>query len=91
MVPKDGGNRFSGCVYADFTHEPWSASNLTDHLKARGINDVAQVYRISDFNPGFGGPIRRDKVWFYAAYRYEAGRHQRRRQLLRQEPGAVSL
>ena len=27
---------------------------------------------ISDFNPGLGGPIVRNKLWFYAAYRYEA-------------------
>ena len=25
MVPKDGGNRFSGVVFGDFTHEPWTA------------------------------------------------------------------
>ena len=31
-----------------------------------------KVYHISDFNPGFGGPIRKDRLWFYAAYRYEA-------------------
>ena len=29
-------------------------------------------YHISDFNPGVGGPILRDKLWFYAAYRYQA-------------------
>jgi hypothetical protein len=72
MVPKDGGNRFSGVVFGDFTYGPWSASNLTSKLKERGITDVTQVYHISDFNPGFGGPIRRDKLWFYGAFRYEA-------------------
>ncbi|HEY7171150.1 MAG TPA: carboxypeptidase regulatory-like domain-containing protein [Vicinamibacterales bacterium] len=71
MVPKDGGNRFSGLVFGDFTHTPWSASNLSDDLRARGINDVVTVYHISDFNPGFGGPIKKDRLWFYAAYRYE--------------------
>jgi hypothetical protein len=24
-----------------------------------------------DFNPGFGGPIKKDKVWFYASGRYQ--------------------
>ena len=71
LVPKDGGNRFNGYLFADFTHGPWSASNLTDKLKARGITNVARVERISDFNPGLGGPIKKDKLWFYAAYRYE--------------------
>ncbi len=72
MVPKDGGNRFSGIVFGDFTHGPWSASNLTDALVARGTTGVTKVYHISDFNPGFGGPIRKDRLWFYGAARYEA-------------------
>jgi hypothetical protein len=72
MVPKDGGNRFSGIVFGDFTHAPWSASNLTPELEARGTTGVTKVYHISDVNPGFGGPIRRDKLWFYSAFRYEA-------------------
>ena len=72
MIPKDGGNRFSGIVFGDFTYGPWSASNLTPRLQSRGTTGVTKVYHISDFNPGFGGPIRRDKLWFYAAYRYEA-------------------
>ena len=40
-------------------------------MKARGINDVTKVYEISDLNGGFGGPILRDKLWFYGALRYE--------------------
>lgn len=71
LVPKDGGNRWNGYLFSDFTYGGWSASILTDRLKARGITNVARVERISDFNPGVGGPIRRDKLWFYAAYRYE--------------------
>ena len=71
MIPKDGGNTFSGTLFADFTYTPWSASNLSDKLRSRGINDVAKVYHIYDFNPGVGGPVKRDKLWFYYAYRYE--------------------
>ena len=36
------------------------------------MTNVTKVYHISDFNPGFGGPIRKDKLWFYGACRYEA-------------------
>jgi hypothetical protein len=32
---------------------------------------VSKVYHISDFNPGLGGPIKKDKLWFYYAYRYQ--------------------
>ena len=72
LVPKDGGNRFNGYLFGDLTYRPWSASNLGPDLTARGITNVAQVYHISDFNPGFGGPIRKDKLWFYAAYRFQS-------------------
>ena len=72
MIPKDGGNSFHGVVFSDFTYAPWSASNLTPRLEATGLTNVSKVYHISDFNPGFGGPIARDKLWFYTAFRYQA-------------------
>jgi hypothetical protein len=71
MIPKDGGNTFHGVLFSDFTHAPWSASNLTPKLTATGLTNVSKVYRISDFNPGVGGPIARDKLWFYTAFRYQ--------------------
>jgi hypothetical protein len=72
MIPKDGGNKFSGVLFADFTRTGWQSDNLSDALKARGLTNVAKINHISDFNPGVGGPIKKDTVWFYAAYRYEA-------------------
>ena len=72
MIPKDGGNKFTGVLYADFTKSGWQSDNLTDDLRSRGLTNVAKVQHISDFNPGFGGPIMRDRIWFFAAYRYEA-------------------
>ena len=71
LVPKDGGNRFSGYVFGDFTYDGWSASNLSQDLRDRGITNVSIVHRNYDFNPGVGGPIRRDSLWFYGAFRYE--------------------
>ena len=72
LIPKDGGNTFRGVLYGDFSYEPWSWLNVTDKLRARGLTNVPVVQHVSDFNPGFGGPIKRDKLWFYGAYRYEA-------------------
>jgi hypothetical protein len=34
------------------------------------LSNVSQIQKIYDFNPGGGGPIMKDKVWFYATYRY---------------------
>jgi len=72
MIPKDGGNTFHGVVYSDFTRTGWQANNLGPNLTAVGLTNVAQVYHISDFNAGAGGPIKKDRLWYFAAYRYEA-------------------
>ena len=72
MIPKDGGNRLTGLLFADFTRSGWQADNLTDDLKRRGLTNVAKILHISDFNPGFGGPIKKDRLWYFLAYRYEA-------------------
>ena len=34
------------------------------------LTNVSQLTKNYDFNPGFGGPIARDKVWFYTTFRY---------------------
>jgi hypothetical protein len=40
-------------------------SNLSSDLIARGFASVNSVKKIYDVNPGFGGPLRKDRVWFY--------------------------
>jgi len=71
MVPKDGGNRFSGVMFGDFTYEPWSASNLTPELQ-RAVPRTLPRSTISPTSTRVCGPIRKDRLWFYAALRYEA-------------------
>jgi hypothetical protein len=39
-------------------------------LIARGLKTPNTIRRAYDVNPGFGGPIRKDKVWFYLAARF---------------------
>jgi hypothetical protein len=34
------------------------------------LTNVSNLKKIWDFNPSLGGPIKRDKIWFYATYRY---------------------
>jgi hypothetical protein len=69
MIPKDGGNTFRGSVFANYTGESWNGDNLTDDLKARGLTNVSKIHSIYDVNPSFGGPIKRDKLWFQATFR----------------------
>ena len=70
VVPRDGGNTYSGILYYRFTNNDLSGSNLTDDLVARGLRNPNSVKLNWEFNPGFGGPIGRDKLWFYTSYRF---------------------
>ena len=69
MVPRDGGNEFHGSVVGNYTQGSWQADNLRENLTSRGITNVSRIDKIWDFNPGVGGPIKKDKLWFYATYR----------------------
>lgn len=77
MVPKEGGNTFHGTVFANFTHGPWQSGNLRDNLRGdltfnpnNRITNVSVIKKIWDFNAGFGGPIKTDKLWFYLTFRH---------------------
>jgi len=69
IVPKDGGNRFSGSFFGAWSDGAWQANNLTPELIARGLRNVDKIEKIYDFNFGEGGPIKRDKLWFYGSLR----------------------
>lgn len=69
MISKTGGNDFKGYLFASGTNDSLQSDNLTDDLRARGLRAPTRVSKVYDFNPGFGGPIIKDRVWFYASYR----------------------
>jgi hypothetical protein len=69
MIPKDGGNFFSGQAFVGGTNGAWQGNNVTDDLRARGLGRGSRVAQISDYNFGVGGPILRDKLWFFASWR----------------------
>ncbi len=69
MVPKDGGNRFSSSVVVEYANSDFQGSNLSDDLKARGLTRTNSLKQLYDVGGGVGGPIRRDRLWFFAAVR----------------------
>ena len=69
-IPKDGGNTFSGSFFAYGAGDSLQADNRSDAVKAANIPlpSIAYTWQV---NPSFGGPIVRNKLWFYATYKYE--------------------
>src|SRR5467141_473810 len=71
IIPKDGGNRFSGSLSAEITGPSLTSDNLTDELRGRGLTAAPSVRKYYDVGGGLGGPIKRDKLWFFGASRGE--------------------
>ncbi len=69
-VPRDGGNSFRGVVFGNFANESMQGSNYSDELKSRGLGTPGSIGNIFDINPGAGGPIRRDALWYFGTVRY---------------------
>jgi hypothetical protein len=69
MIPKDGGNQYRGHVFFGGSSGNWQANNIDDDLRARGFPTPTATEYLYDLNPAFGGPIKRDAVWFFGSYR----------------------
>jgi carboxypeptidase family protein len=70
MIPREGGNRFSGDFKAAYRPGEWQATNVTDRHRARNYTEGTSTDRIIDFTLAEGGPIKRDKLWFFGSARY---------------------
>jgi hypothetical protein len=71
FIPRDGGNNLAGTVFGGFTQESFASDNFTgSDVQARGLTVPPRIKGNGDFNPGVGGPIVRDKVWFFLSGRY---------------------
>jgi hypothetical protein len=70
IVPKQGGNAYSAYFFANGTNQHLLANNLDADLQARGAPTPDVIQKVWDINPGVGGPIKQNRAWFYAAYRY---------------------
>ena len=67
LIPREGGNTFSGTTYLGYTDGVWQSGNLGD-LISRGLTQPDSVDVIYYANVSTGGPIKRDKVWFFGGF-----------------------
>ncbi len=74
IVPRSGGNKTSGSIYLSGVPNSFVASNYSDELKNAGLSTPGSLIKQWDFTGGVGGPILKDRIWYYATARDE-GQH----------------
>ena len=71
IVPKTGGNSIKGSVYQSNVTKGMVGSNYTQALIDAGLTTPGKLFKLWDTNIGVGGPIKKDKVWFFLQFRDE--------------------
>jgi len=71
VIPKEGGNTYHGYFFGNFANAGMQANNLSQDLIDQGLKAVNSVKKLWDFNPTVGGPIVKDKLWFFGGFRYD--------------------
>jgi hypothetical protein len=69
IVPRSGGNRFAGTVFTSIAGDWSRGDNLNDELRSIGLTETPGIIHAHDASGAFGGPIVRDRLWFYGSYR----------------------
>ena len=66
IVTKSGGNRLSGGVTGYYTAKGLSENLFSDEqLRAFGVNPPEKYTGYKDLSLNLGGPIIKDKIWFF--------------------------
>ena len=73
ILPRTGGNRFSGSLFTSNAGEWSQGTNLDDELRAF-IPEPPILYKAWDWSGSAGGPIKQDRVWFFGTVR-DVGSH----------------
>src|SRR5207244_1255046 len=71
IVPKTGGNTIKGNLYLAGVSSGMVGSNYTQDLIDRGLRKPGDLVKLWDFSGSVGGPIRKDRVWYFFNAREE--------------------
>lgn len=69
MIPHDGGNEFHGSAFVSGANEKMQSGNLDGKLVTLGFKKQNRVQSIYDVNLTLGGPVMKDRLWFFGTFR----------------------
>lgn len=69
IIPRTGGNTFRGTAFFSTASEWSQGNNVNDELRALGITESPALIKSWDANAALGGPVVRDRLWFYGTAR----------------------
>ena len=69
MIPKEGSNAWNFNTVGTFTGSALQADNLPPELAVRGVPTTETIDSMYDVHFTVGGPIKRDRLWIFAATR----------------------
>jgi hypothetical protein len=69
LIPREGGNRFAGSGFLAYTGSGFQGNNLSKELRDKGVTQTSAVDLVYDVNSSLGGPIKRDRLWFFGSQR----------------------
>ncbi len=75
IIPKEGGNRVSGSLFATGVNRWWQNNNLTPELQAAGLPAPNAMKLAYDVNPAVGGPVVKDRLWFFTSGRVQSNQN----------------
>ena len=73
VIQKQGGNSFSGNMFFNYAGDAFQTDNLSAAQKASGLTPIS-LQKLWDVNPSFGGPVLRDRLWFFGSFRHQGNR-----------------
>jgi hypothetical protein len=82
FIARSGGNQFQGEYHLDWYNNALQGSNLPDEYLApnafngtNGSNAIRphsnEIQKYYDYDINAGGPIKRDKIWYFGTYRQQ--------------------
>ncbi len=64
IIPRSGGNTFSGTAFTSLAGDWSRGNNLNDELRGFGLTETPGIIQAHDASFSVVGPIVRDRLWF---------------------------